>query len=109
MKTLGELLSERDARISFLNDEARKCARVLREDPAVRDVLIFGSLAKGMGNVDSDIDLAVVVSGSKENRMKMTASFTKKLGEICSAPIDVLVLWSDELEESAIAREGMRI
>lgn len=69
---------------------------VERFDP--RKVVLFGSLARGEPNYDSDVDLLVVFDRVElENKRSLTADIRRALAEI-PVPVDVVVTDVDEIE-----------
>lgn len=69
---------------------------VERFDPL--KVVLFGSLARGEPNYDSDIDLLVVFDNVElENKRKLTIDIRRALAEI-PVPVDVVVTDVDEID-----------
>lgn len=69
---------------------------VERFDPL--EVVLFGSLARGEPNYDSDIDLLVVFDNVElENKRKLTVDIRRALTEI-PVPVDVVVTDVDEID-----------
>lgn len=61
-------------------------------------VIVFGSLARGEVNYDSDIDLLVVFDNVElENKRKLTIDIRRALAEI-PVPVDVVVTDVDEID-----------
>ncbi len=68
---------------------------VERFDPL--KVVLFGSLARGEANYDSDVDLLVVFDRVElENKRKLTVDIRRALAEI-PVPVDVIVTDVDEI------------
>lgn len=61
-------------------------------------VILFGSHAKNINNLDSDVDILVIVSKSEHNRAYRTSLALKFLRGI-GIPIDLLVYTNDEIRE----------
>jgi len=75
MKTLDNIdLTEKD------RDSVRQAARSLRAELPVSRVILFGSKARGEGDVYSDLDVLVVVSCPVTARVRETVS--ERLAEI---------------------------
>ncbi len=69
---------------------------VERFDPV--KVVLFGSLARGESNYDSDIDLLVVFDHVElENKRELTVEIRRALAEI-PVPVDVIVTDVDEID-----------
>ncbi len=69
---------------------------VERFDPL--KVVLFGSLARGEPNYDSDIDLLVVFDNVElENKRKLTIDIRRALAEI-PVPVDIVVTDVDEID-----------
>ncbi len=68
---------------------------VERFDPL--KVVLFGSLARGEPNYDSDVDLLVVFDNVElENKRKLTVDIRRALAEI-PVPVDIVVTDVDEI------------
>lgn len=63
----------------------------------VTAVILFGSLARGEANADSDIDLAVIAPQGWANRSKLEGTVKRRLGNDC----DVLVFTAQEFDTLA--------
>lgn len=77
-----------------------------------RKVILFGSVAQGKINKDSDVDLLVVTDNNVESPRKESVRLRRALRGI-SMPIDILVVPEKRLEELAeppglIYREVLR-
>ncbi len=69
---------------------------VERFDPL--KVILFGSLARGEPNYDSDVDLLVVFDRvERENKRGLTVEIRRALAEI-PVPVDVVVTDVDEIQ-----------
>ncbi len=69
---------------------------VERFDPL--KVVLFGSLARGEANYDSDIDLLVVFDSVElENKRELTLEIRRALAEI-PVPVDVIVTDVEEID-----------
>ncbi len=80
--------------VAELNAELERILNRLKNDPSVRKVLLFGSLARGDARDHSDIDLIVV----KETQMR----FLDRLDEFyddAREAMDILVYTPQEFEE----------
>jgi len=56
----------------------------------IKLVILFGSLSRGQGNVDSDLDLAI--SGSRSLTVKEKTDIIGELAQITGRPIDLIDL-----------------
>ncbi|MDA2926886.1 nucleotidyltransferase domain-containing protein [Acidobacteria bacterium AH-259-O06] len=65
-----------------------------------RKVILFGSVAQGKINKDSDVDLLVVTDNNVESPRKESVRLRRALRGI-SMPIDILVVPEKRLEELA--------
>jgi uncharacterized protein len=59
-------------------------------------IILFGSHARGSNNPDSDIDLAVVVSGNIHRRKTAQKIYMSLIG--LGRPVDVIVLKPEDME-----------
>jgi predicted nucleotidyltransferase len=67
----------------------------------VQAVLLFGSIARGEGTPDSDIDLAVIAPSDWDSRVELEDSVRLRLGNNC----DVLVLTEADFNRLAASGE----
>jgi len=77
-----------------LDEELNRIMKKIKGDDSVRQVLLFGSLARGDLHEGSDIDLIVVRETDKK--------FLDRLDEFyfdASEPLDILVYTPEEFEE----------
>jgi uncharacterized protein len=81
-------------------------AERVRRDFPVKQVLLFGSRARGDHRSDSDVDVAFVLSGPKRRKMDVTL----EMGELASDFLledglfmTPLPIWEDEWENPVLA------
>lgn len=77
-----------------LNEELSRIMKKLKGDSSIKQVLLFGSLARGDLREGSDIDLIVIKNTDKK--------FLDRLDEFyldASEPLDILVYTPEEFEE----------
>ena len=77
-----------------LNEELNRIMKKIKGDDSVKQVVLFGSLARGDLHEGSDIDLIVVRETDKK--------FLDRLDEFyidASEPLDILVYTPEEFEE----------
>jgi predicted nucleotidyltransferase len=67
----------------------------------VETVILFGSVARGEANVDSDVDLAVIAQAGWEGRTDLEDAVRTQLGNNC----DVLVFTAEEFLRPLAAAE----
>ncbi|SEE21340.1 nucleotidyltransferase domain-containing protein [Ruania alba] len=70
-------------------------------NPGTQTALLFGSLARGEGRIDSDIDLAVISASHWDRRVDLQDAVRTRLGNEC----DVVVFTQDEFQERAAQAE----
>jgi predicted nucleotidyltransferase len=76
--------------------------RVVREaTPDVEAVIVFGSVARGEAQVDSDIDLVVVAPETWDGRAELQRTVQERLGNDC----DVLQLTREDFARAPKVRE----
>lgn len=77
-------------------------ARVVRDSaPGADSVIVFGSVARGESDADSDIDLAVIAPDSWTGRVDLQQQVSERLGNPC----DVLHLTPEHFSLPPEARE----
>lgn len=80
-------------------DLIRNISQRLREQYSAREVIFFGSFARGERNGDSDIDV-LIITNTKERFFERQASVRRLLRDLRKGiPISPIILTPDELEE----------
>lgn len=72
---------------------------VIKSDPSVRRIIIFGSTARGTRNGDSDADLLVLVDDRGEGKTISSAQIWKDSFGKITFPLDVIVETLRDFEE----------
>lgn len=70
-------------------------------DSDVQSVILFGSIARGEADADSDVDLAVIAAPTWDRRVELQDAIRTRLGNDC----DVLVFSEAEYRRAAEAGE----
>lgn len=91
----GATYLDRGRRVEELRASARRAAAAL---PAIRRVVLFGSLAHGVPTPRSDADLLIVVEGSAQPEPR--DRIPEMLGALrpLPCPLDLIVLTAAEFE-----------
>jgi len=97
----GAVYLDRERRIEELRLAACRAAARL---PALRRVILFGSLVAGIPTPRSDADLLVVLSESDHQEPRDRVSEVLRALMPLPCPVDLFVLTSEELDRHA--REG---
>lgn len=80
-------------------DLIKAIAKRLKEQYGAKEVILFGSYAKGNQREDSDIDL-LIISESKERFFERQATVRRLLRDLKKRiPVSPIVLTPDEIEE----------
>jgi predicted nucleotidyltransferase len=80
-------------------DLIKAIAKRLKEQYGAKEVILFGSYAKGKATDDSDIDL-LVISDSKERFFERQATVRRLLRDLKKRiPVSPIVLTPEEIEE----------
>jgi predicted nucleotidyltransferase len=80
-------------------DLIKAIAKRLKEQYGAKEVILFGSYAKGKATDDSDIDL-LVISDSKERFFERQATVRRLLRDLKRRiPVSPIVLTPEEIEE----------
>ena len=80
-------------------DLIKAIAKRLKEQYGAKEVILFGSYAKGNQREDSDIDL-LIISDSKERFFERQATVRRLLRDLKKRiPVSPIVLTPDEIEE----------
>jgi predicted nucleotidyltransferase len=94
----GAVYLDRDRRIEELRASAR---RAVARIPAIRRVLLFGSLAHGGATPRSDADLLVVVERSEEREPRDRVPEVLRALLPLPCPVDLFVLTPEEVQRHA--------
>lgn len=88
-----------------------EAARAIAEAFAPRQIILFGSVARGDETVDSDLDLLVVFDQIHGRRRDLAVEIQRALDEI-GAPVDVVVTDRADLDRRAtipgLLRQALR-
>jgi predicted nucleotidyltransferase len=109
--------AERPAIIELMTDDGHARRRLVQEQRArivdflaargVRNVRLFGSLARGEDDPDSDIDLLVELEGDPSPGMELMTvlGLSEELSELLATRVDVVTIRAlrPELREVALA------
>lgn len=91
----GAVYLDRERRIGDLRASARRAASNM---PAVRRVVLFGSLVTGIATARSDADLLVIVAESEHRNPRDRVPEIRRALTPLPCPVDLFVLTADELE-----------
>jgi len=95
LNSSGAIYLDREARIEAL----RRAASLARKRaPAIRRVILFGSLASGDATPRSDADILIVVEGSAHQRSRDRIPEMLQALSPLPCPIDLFVLTCDEFD-----------
>lgn len=97
----GAVYLDREGRIEELRLAAHRAAGRL---PALRRVILFGSLVAGIPTPRSDADLLVVLSESEHRTPRDRVPEVRRALMPLPCPVDLFVLTSEELDQQT--REG---
>ena len=80
-----------------------------RSFPAIKQVVLFGSYARGEAGAESDIDLRILCDGDRRFSIMNLAAFGNRIEQATGKSVDIVskrVIDNDELRE-AIKRDGV--
>jgi len=87
----------------LINDE--KQIKIVRDTLSkkfdAKQIIVFGSYAYGKPNIDSDLDLCVIIDLKKKRKIEVIRAIRRELLELISKPLDILVYNEQEFEERA--------
>jgi predicted nucleotidyltransferase len=78
----------------------RCVAKLTSEDPRVREVILFGSVAEGRAMPSSDVDLVIVLDHTEKRRLDRAAEFTDYFTDI-GLGVDLFVYNAGEVRNDA--------
>ena len=91
--------------MNLMNEIKNEIANKLTNNFNIRNVILFGSYAYGKPNIDSDIDLLVILNDNEtihsySDRIKKRVMISKSLIDIIKkTPVDILVHTSNEWQK----------
>ncbi len=91
----GAVYLDKNARLAALREMAHRAAERL---PAIRRIILFGSLASGIPTPRSDADLLIEVSQSPHQRPRDRTPEILKAFRPLPCPVDAFIYTSEELE-----------
>lgn len=100
-RSAGATYLDREARIEALRAAAKRAAERM---PALRRILLFGSLARGVPTPRSDADLLIEVGHSDHGEPRERVPEALRALAPLPCPVDLFVLTSAEIER--LSREG---
>lgn len=101
-----------------ISDQISVLADHIRQQFPAKQIILFGSHARGRAQEDSDIDLCVITGPSGTRRLDLMRQLRRIIAPIVSVPVDILVYDQDEFDERAgnrstleyrIRTEGVRL
>ncbi|KXA91730.1 hypothetical protein AKJ57_00130 [candidate division MSBL1 archaeon SCGC-AAA259A05] len=99
---LEKLVSREDPVTLYLRDVAEEFAEEASDLEEVKKIILYGSVARNSANLESDVDVLVVVSGQVEDELYGIGSEISER-EGCSIVLDVLT--EEELDKMKRARD----
>lgn len=75
--------------------------RVCENFPAISKALLFGSLARGTHDADSDIDIRLTLDRSKQFNLRDLAQLSKQVEQLTHREVDIVT--SDHLKNQQLA------
>ena len=81
-------------------------------------IYLFGSIAYGEPNSDSDIDLCIITDNENVRKRDLVKSIRKSIATVATMPVDIFVYYKDEFSKRAqlkstleynIANEGISL
>jgi predicted nucleotidyltransferase len=82
-------------------NEIDAIVRVIADTGLVSKVILFGSLANGVGTTESDIDLCALTPITNRHPADITIDLRMKLYEIQTFPLDLFTYNEDDFEYHA--------
>jgi len=72
-------------------EQILRASNTIKKKYDVKQVILFGSKARGLFDKESDIDFCVIIEEPKKRRIEIAREVRKELRNYISAPLDVLV------------------
>ena len=66
-----------------------------------KQIILFGSFAYGQPDVDSDIDVCVIMDFHGQRKIEVLRAMRRELAKSISSPLDILLYYEHEFEERA--------
>lgn len=71
----------------------------IQSEVLVKEIIVFGSRARGEAGKDSDIDLCIITDQMDERRIDIIRKIRKAIAPVTSIPVDILVYSENEFDE----------
>lgn len=81
--------------------ELKLAGKALAKKFGASRVILFGSHAYGRPDVESDVDICVILDLSGKRKIEVLREIRRELSPIISSPLDILVYSEHEFDERA--------
>lgn len=101
-----------------IRDQLNVLVDRIRQHFPAKQIILFGSHARGDDQKDSDIDLCVITGPTGTRRLELMRQLRRIIAPVVSVPVDILVYSQDEFAERTdnqstleymIRTEGIRL
>lgn len=87
--------------VEKVNEQVDILVDHIQKEVPVKQIILFGSIARGNNQKDSDIDICVIVDQNNRRRLDLIRQLRRAIAPVVSAPVDLLLYNQDDFEERA--------
>ena len=92
---------------NHISEEIKLLKDTLSGKFGARRIILFGSLAYGKPDADSDIDVCVITNLHGKRKIELIREMRRELAVLISSPLDILVYTEQEFMERARLKGSM--
>ncbi|MBA7592550.1 hypothetical protein ES708_34737 [subsurface metagenome] len=82
-------------------EQIQQASNIIKKKHNAKQVILFGSKARGLSDKESDIDFCVIIEKPKKRKIEIAREVRKDLRHYISAPLDVLIYDEKSFNERA--------
>ncbi len=89
------------------NEQIKTISSLIAAKFPVKDIFLFGSLAQGDANNDSDLDLCLTTRLGNSRKIDMLRAIRKEISHLVNIPLDILIYDIDEFQSRAVHKNTL--
>jgi len=92
---------------NHISEEIKLLKDTLSKKFSARRIILFGSLAYGKPDADSDIDVCIITNLHGKRKIELIREMRRELADLISSPLDILVYTEQEFIERAMLKGSL--
>jgi predicted nucleotidyltransferase len=89
-----------------IQNEIEKITNKIKDTENIKRIYLFGSYAYGTPNINSDIDLCIIIDENKR-KIEIMNDIREKIGYSIDYPLDIIVYKPEEFIERANSKTSL--